>query len=104
MRRALLAGVFAVLVLPATVQAQLGDRLRINGYSSMEFEYMTSDDGRGDPNGSFDADLFDLVFNFRPVDRLRIAADITWERLEPWREALAEYLQSIGEFRRTVEN
>lgn len=38
-----------------------------------------SSDGKGDPNGSFDADLFDLVLNFRPTDRLRVAADITWE-------------------------
>ena len=62
-----------------TSHAQLGDRIRINGYSSFEFEWSLSPEGRGDPNGSFDADLFDLVLNFRPTDRLRVAADITWE-------------------------
>ena len=59
--------------------AQLGDKLTINGYSSFEFEKMFDDKGKGDPNGSYDADLFDLVLNFTPTDRLRIAADLTWE-------------------------
>jgi hypothetical protein len=65
----------------APAQAQLSDRIRINGYSSFEWEYQLSDHdtGRGDKNGSFDADLFDLVFNVQPTDRLRVAADLTWE-------------------------
>jgi hypothetical protein len=69
------------LLSAAPAQAQLGDRIRINGYSNFEWEYQLSnhDTGRGDKNGSFDADLFDLVLNFQPTDRLRVAADLTWE-------------------------
>jgi hypothetical protein len=69
------------LVAAAPVQAQFGDRFRINGYSSFEWEYQISDHnhGRGDKNGSFDADLFDIVLNVQPTDRLRVAADLTWE-------------------------
>jgi hypothetical protein len=63
-----------------TVYAQVGsESFRINGYSSFEFEKQFGDDGKGDPNGSFDADLFDLVFNIFATDHLRIAADLTWE-------------------------
>lgn len=68
-----------VLVPVPASSAQLGDAIRINGYSSFEFERRLSSTGGGDPNGSFDADLFDLVLNFRPTDRLRVAVDITWE-------------------------
>ena len=76
--RVLLAGV-VVLASATPSTAQLSDRIRINGYSSFEFERSISSDGEGDPNGSFDADLFDIVLNFRPTDRLRVAADLTWE-------------------------
>ncbi len=58
---------------------ELHPKLKVNGYSSFEYEYMFDDKGKGDPNGSFDADLFDLVFNIFPTDRLRVAADLTWE-------------------------
>lgn len=54
-------------------------RVRINGYSSFEYEYMFSDEGDGDPNGSFDADLIDLVFNVDLASNLRFATDLTWE-------------------------
>lgn len=54
-------------------------RLTINGYSSFEFEKQIDDEGGGDPNGSFDADLFDLVFNFQVSDKVRVSADLTWE-------------------------
>lgn len=57
----------------------MDDRFRINGYSSFEFEKLLGSTGKGDPNASFDADLFDLVLNIQATDRLRIAADITWE-------------------------
>jgi hypothetical protein len=57
----------------------VGETLRINGYSSLEYERMLETVGRGDPNGSFDADLFDLVLNFQLHDDLRVAADLTWE-------------------------
>ncbi len=66
-------------LLSSNLKAQLGERIRINGYSSFEFEKQFGDEGKGDPNGSFDADLFDLVFNVQATDRLRIAVDITWE-------------------------
>ena len=57
------------------------DRLTINGYTSFEFEQQIESEreGNGDPNGSFDADLFDLVFNFQATDNIRAAADVSWE-------------------------
>ncbi len=69
----------AALLYPTPVAAQASDMFTVNGYSSFEFEKMIGDKGRGDPNGSFDADLFDLVLNFKPDRRLRVAADLTWE-------------------------
>lgn len=63
----------------SSIADEISDRISINGYSSFEFEARLGDEGRGDPNGSFDADLFDLVLNIQATDRLRIAADITWE-------------------------
>ena len=57
----------------------LMDRISINGYSSFEFEEQLGDDGFGDTNASFDADLFDLVINVQVNDKLRASADITWE-------------------------
>ena len=63
----------------AVAQIQIGRYLTINGYSSFEYEKLLGDEGKGDPNGSFDADLFDLVLNITPTDRLRIASDITFE-------------------------
>jgi hypothetical protein len=73
--------VLAVLAVASAAQAQVWDKLRINGYGSLEFEKQVTDTskGKGDKNGSFDADGFDLVFNFTPVDRFRVAADLTWE-------------------------
>ena len=59
--------------------AQGLDSLTINGYSSFEFEKQIEEEGGGDPNGSFDADLFDLVFNFQVNDKIRVSADLTWE-------------------------
>ncbi len=69
------------LAFATPARAQLSERLRINGYSSFEWEYQVSnhDQGKGDKNGSFDADLFDIVVNVQPTDRLRAAADLTWE-------------------------
>ncbi len=60
-------------------QAQVSEHLRINGYGSVEYEYNLSDQGRGDRHGSFDSDGFDLVLNFTPAERFRIAADLNWE-------------------------
>jgi hypothetical protein len=56
-----------------------GEAFRVDGYTSFEFERQLGKEGKGDPNGSFDMDLFDLVLNWRGSDRLRIAADVTWE-------------------------
>ena len=67
------------LTFASVAQAQLDSRIQINGYSSFEFERQLTDEGRGDPNSLFDADLFDLVLNIRPTERLRIASDLTWE-------------------------
>lgn len=58
---------------------QFSERVRINGYSSFEYEYQFSDEGEGDPNGSFDADLIDLVFNIDITSKLRFSTDLTWE-------------------------
>ena len=55
--------------------------MTVNGYTSFEIEKQIerAGSGDGDPNLSFDADLFDLVFNFQVTDRIRAAADMTWE-------------------------
>jgi len=55
------------------------ERVSINGYTSFEFEKMFSSEGAGDPNGSFDADLFDIVLNFQVSDQIRVSTDLTWE-------------------------
>lgn len=67
------------LILTNQVFSYQNDVLRINGYSSFEIEKQTSDQGSGDKNFSFDADLFDLVFNFIPTKKVRVSADVTWE-------------------------
>src|SRR5215208_2046366 len=81
MRTLLLATVTAALALagPLPLHAQVTDFVRINGYTSVEFEKTLGEAGRGDHSGSFDADGFDLVLNFTPSHRLRVAADLTWE-------------------------
>ena len=58
--------------------AEWTDRITVNGYSSFEYEQKIEGDD-GDENYSFDADLFDLVFNIRPSEKVRVAADVTWE-------------------------
>lgn len=82
MSKRLTAGlVVAVLSVASGARAQVGDKLRINGYGSLEFEKQVTDTskGKGDKNGSFDADGLDLVFNFTPDPRFRVGADITFE-------------------------
>ena len=75
-----------VAILVATVmasarplRAQYTSKLTINGYSGFEFEKQLDEEGNGDPNGSFDADLFDLVLNFQVTDKIRVSTDLTWE-------------------------
>ena len=73
-----LLGVLAVSsrALPAD---ELSDRIRINGYANFEFEKQIEEQGFGDPNGSFDADQLDLVFNVQAAERIRAAVDVSWE-------------------------
>lgn len=56
-------------------------RIAINGYASFEIEKQIEPrgEGAGDPNFSFDADLFDLVLNIQLTDRIRVATDLSWE-------------------------
>ena len=77
-RAVLLAGLAAGLT-GWPLSAQLTDKIKINGYASVEFEKQLEDEGKGDPNGSFDADGVDLVLNVLPTERLRFATDLTWE-------------------------
>jgi hypothetical protein len=66
------------LAIPARGQ-EMGDRIVINGYTNFEFSKQISKEGKGDKNGSFDADQFDLVFNITVSERVRVAADLSWE-------------------------
>jgi hypothetical protein len=68
-----------LMVLAAPARGQIGEYVKINGYGSLEFEKQVGANGRGDANGSFDADGFDLVLNATPTQRLRVAVDLTWE-------------------------
>jgi hypothetical protein len=80
-----LIGLAGLLAASQAWAINVNEKLSINGYSSFEFEYQTHEDGKGkkegkgDQNASFDADMIDIVFNFRPVQDLRIAVDLTWE-------------------------
>ena len=58
--------------------AEWTDKFTVNGYSSFEYEQKIQGDD-GDEYNSFDADLFDLVFNIRASENVRVAADVTWE-------------------------
>src|SRR5687768_7750286 len=79
LRCRLLAAVLAVAGgAPASAQ-EFSDRITINGYLNFEFEKQLQEEGFGDPKGSFDADQFDLVFNIHASNRVRVAADFSWE-------------------------
>ena len=67
------------LLAPMRLFAADWDAISIRGYSSFEFEKQITEQGEGDPNYSFDADLIDLVMNFRVHEKLRAAFDVTWE-------------------------
>ncbi len=77
-----LPAIFGLLILltVSTATAQLVDskELTINLYISFEMEYQIEDQGNGDPNGSFDNDQVDLVFNYTKGD-FRIAVDAVFE-------------------------
>ena len=72
------AALALALPLPAAAQ-EMADRIVINGYTNFEFSKQLSKEGAGDKNGSFDADQFDLVFNITVSERVRVAADLSWE-------------------------
>ncbi len=75
-----LAAAALALALPFPAAAQeMADRIVINGYTNFEFSKQLSKEGAGDKNGSFDADQFDLVFNITVSERVRVAADLSWE-------------------------
>ncbi len=80
--RGLAAACASVAVLSTSADAQdIFDRIRINGYTSFEFEKQLEKKGQGngDPNGSFDADGFDLVLNIHASERVRAALDLALE-------------------------
>jgi hypothetical protein len=76
-KRSIAVAAFAVAVPMAGAE----DRLQINGYGSLELEKQVTDtsQGKGDKNGSFDADAFVLVLNFAPSSRFRVASNLSWE-------------------------
>lgn len=79
MRRFFTAVLLGVAAAPLALAQELSDRLVINGYTNFEFSKQLSREGAGDKNGSFDADQFDLVFNITVSERVRVAADLSWE-------------------------
>lgn len=79
MKRCLsLVALLAALAPQASAQ-EMADRVVINGYTNFEFSKQISKEGEGDKKGSFDADQFDLVFNITVSERVRVAADLSWE-------------------------
>lgn len=74
----LLLAVVASMAPLASAQ-EMADRIVINGYTNFEFSKQLSKEGTGDKNGSFDADQFDLVLNVSVSERVRVAADLSWE-------------------------
>ena len=101
----MLKKVFLIILFYSLAYADWEDKITVNGYFSFEYECRidSNDNTEGDPNGSFDSDLFDLVFNIRPTDNIRIAADLTWEHGSATEDsrgnvaveyAFAEYIKS----------
>lgn len=79
MRRFAAASVLLIATTPGALAQEMADRVVINGYTNFEFSKQLSKEGNGDKNGSFDADQFDLVFNITVSERVRVAADLSWE-------------------------
>ena len=77
-RAALLLLVFALTSAPLGAEIASLEGLTIDLYASFEFEQQLEDEGNGDPNGSFDNDQIDLVFNY-VRDRFRVALDAVFE-------------------------
>ncbi len=55
------------------------DVLKLNGFFSFSYEQQLGHKGDGDPNGSFDMNLFDLMIAILPVDNVRLSADVSFE-------------------------
>ena len=75
----LATSLLALLDSSGVMAQEMGDRIVINGYTNFEFSKQLSKEGKGDKNASFDADQFDLVFNITVSERVRVAADLSWE-------------------------
>lgn len=78
------------------------DSITLNGYTGFEFETQLTDEGNGDPNHSFDADLFDLVLNFQISDRVRASTDLTWEHGAASEDARGNVAMEYGFMEYTV--
>ena len=81
-KKVLMLMVVAVMTFFSINQLQaieINDKIKLNGYINLEYEKMLDDEGDGDPNGSFDMDLIDIVLNIQLTNRLRVATDLTWE-------------------------
>lgn len=70
--------VAAVPAPPAAADVISSGDLTLDLYISFEVEKQIEAEGNGDPNGSFDADQVDVVFNYTR-DRFRIAVDTVIE-------------------------
>jgi len=75
------AWILPFLLLFSSLNADWTDKITFNGYFNFEFEEHIKGDEhwRSDEHSSFDSDMFDLVLNVQPTDRLRLAVDFTWE-------------------------
>jgi hypothetical protein len=94
-----------VCISGAPVCAQeLLDRITINGYTNFEFEKMIDKEGAGDKHGSFDADQFNLVFNIHAADRVRVAADLSWEHGAATEEPRGNVALEYGFVEYTISN
>lgn len=95
LKRSLHAAALLLAVSEPVRAQEMADRIVINGYTAFEFSKQLSKEGAGDKNGSFDADLFDLVFNITVSERVRVAADVSWEHgtatEEGWGNQALEY-------------
>ncbi len=54
------------------------DKISLNGFTSVKITKQLDEIGYGDPNYSFDAELFDLLANFQISDHMRVTADVSW--------------------------
>jgi len=71
----------ALMLITSTLSANWTDKVTLNGYFNFEFEEHLSgfSDWPTHEYSSFDSDMVDLVLNVQATDRLRLAADFTWE-------------------------